>query len=100
MKRATATDFGYLVRLMASEVRRGGLTMPGFRSRPAVPGASRTIRRSAGGLIVAVDLRDRSLSQVASDMAEGIIVANGLRGAEALRWRTRLLAAAGTAQAA
>lgn len=95
VERATATDFGHLVRLMASEARRGGLTVPGFRTRPALDGASRTIRRSPAGAIVAVTLRGRTRVDLAGDLAEGFVVANRLVGAEAEGWRARLLAAVG-----
>lgn len=94
MNGASATDFGHLARLLGSEARRGGLIVPGFRSRPGAD-ARRTIRRADSGAIVSVLLRGRSLADVAIDMVEGVVVANGLVGGEAVRWRSRLLAAVG-----
>lgn len=85
-------------RLVAAEARRHGLLAPGFRSPPGLAGARRTIRRlPTGGTMIAVRLRDRSLAEVVADMVEGVVVANGLRGADAARWRARLTAAAGVA---
>jgi hypothetical protein len=55
--------------------------------------AERTLRRTASGVTVAVRLRDRPFEAVKADMIEGVLVANGLSGAEAMRVRNALWAA-------
>jgi hypothetical protein len=55
-----------------------------------VAGAVRTIRRMPGGVVVAVQLRDRPFDRVAADMVEGVLVANRLEGEAALRMRAAL----------
>lgn len=93
-----STDFGWAARLVAAEARRHGLLAPGFRSPPGLAGAHRTIRRlPSGGAMVAVRLRDRPFAEVVADMVEGVLVANGLQGADAARWRAHLTVAAGVA---
>ena len=88
----TALGFAATARLLAAEARRLGLEVPGFRSPPRLPGADRSLRRRAGGsAAVAVRLRGRPADAVVADMVEGVLVANGLGGAEAERCRRRLL---------
>jgi hypothetical protein len=72
-----------------------GLVAPTFRSPPRLPGAVRTIRRFArvgGDVIIAITVRDRPFADVLADMVEGVVVANRLTGAEAVRVRTALAA--------
>lgn len=59
------------------------LVVPGFRSPPRVAGVHRTIRRRDGVPTVAVWIKGRPWSAVVADMIEGVVVANGLRGARA-----------------
>lgn len=83
-----------MAQTLLGEARRHGLTAPGFSSPPRRPGAERTIRRMrGGGVLVAVRVRGRSADEVAIDMVEGVIAANGLTGAAAAGWRAALLAA-------
>lgn len=86
-----ATRFAAMVRFLAAESRKEGLTVPAFRSPPRVAGASRTIRRSRDGTIVAIRLRGRAADAVAADLVEGVLVANRLdaRTAETVRPRLR-----------
>jgi hypothetical protein len=89
-----AIGFAATARVLAAEARRLGLAVPGFRSPPAVPGADRSLRRRPGATpAVAVRLRGRTAEAVVADMVEGVLVANGVVGAEADRCRSVLLAA-------
>jgi hypothetical protein len=86
--------FADAVRVLAAEARALGLEVPGFRSPPGLAGADRSLRRRPGGApAVAVRLVGRPFDAVVVDMVEGIVVANGLRGAAAERVRARLQAA-------
>lgn len=84
-------QFATVVRTLSAAARAGGLVVPGFRSPPKVPGAERTMRRRADGAVtVSVVVKGRPFQAVTADLIEGIVVANGLSGAEATRVRTRL----------
>lgn len=87
-----APRFWELARRVVSEARRSGLVVPGFRSPPRVPGAVRTVRRHPGGALVAVAWRGRSAAAVVADMVDGLVLVNGLAGAEAAACRRRLWA--------
>ncbi len=90
-----ATDFSAAARALAMAARRAGLRAPSFRTPPRLRGASRTLRRwPSGGALVSVATRGRPPLEVLTDMAEGVLVANGLRGDEARRVRALLLEAA------
>jgi hypothetical protein len=91
--------FAELARRIGAAARAAGLVVPAFRSPPRRPGVPRTIRRLPGGPVVAVLLRSRPPADVVSDMVEGVLVANGLRGDAATRMRTTLLQAIGGAGA-
>jgi hypothetical protein len=91
--RSDVIGFSAAVRAVAEEARRMGLVVPGFRSPPRLPGADRTIRRSAGEPIVAVRVRGRPFADVVADIVEGVLVANGARGRAQWQARRRLLAA-------
>lgn len=84
--------FWELARRVVAEGQRLGLTVPGFRSPPRVPGAVRTVRRHPGGALVAVAWRGRSTTAVVSDMVDGVVLVNGLAGPEAAACRQRLWA--------
>jgi hypothetical protein len=90
---ADSVSFSVMARAVAGEARRLGLTVPAFRSPPLLNGATRTIRRRAGGPMIAVARRGRPAADVAADLIEGVVVANGLSGARAVRCRRRLAAA-------
>ena len=86
--------FAAAVRALAVEARKLGLEVPGFRSPPRLAGADRSLRRRPGASpAVAVRLRDRPFEAVATDMVEGVVVANGLTGRRASEVRARLRAA-------
>jgi hypothetical protein len=98
MVASTSLRFSTAARTLADEARRQGLTVPGFRSPPRLPGAVRTIRRwPAGGVVVAVIIRDRPVADVVADMIDGVVAANGLSGGEADAVRSRLSARLGSA---
>lgn len=102
---ANSLDFATAARSLGAAARTLGLTTPTFRSPPRIPGAERTVRRTRSGwTTVSVRLEGRPLGAVVADMVEGVIVANGLDGAEATRVRTTLWealsAGPGTAHAA
>lgn len=88
-----AYRFSQIARAVAAAARAEGLLVPTFVSPPRLPGVDRTIRRRPGGAIVAVRTRNRPPQLVLSDCVEGVVVANGLRGPDAVRTRTTLLAA-------
>ena len=91
---ATSLRFASAARTLGVAARRRGLELPGFRSPPRLDDAERTLRRRRdGGWVVAVRLRDRPWAAVLGDMIEGIVVTNGLRGADATRARTALWSA-------
>ena len=93
VERVSSVRFSAVARALADEARRRGLTAPAFRSPPRVEGAPRTIRRMGDRTVVAVRLRGRRADDVAVDMVEGVVVANGLDGAAAARCREELHAA-------
>jgi hypothetical protein len=85
------SGFGRLARTLGDEARRSGLAVPGFRSPPRLPGATRTIRRAvAGAPVVAVAVQGRPAEEVIGDMIDGIVAANGLRGVQAEEARLAL----------
>lgn len=88
---ASSVQFAGAARSLAAVARARGLVVPGFRSPPRVAGAERTLRRTRHGApTVAVRLRGRPFAAVVADMVEGVVVVNGLVGAEATRVRTAL----------
>jgi hypothetical protein len=82
-----ALRFADAARRLAAAARGAGLEAPAFRSPPRVKGAARTIRRYPGGAVVSVQLRGRSFAEVAADMVEGVLVANGVQGEARVRLR-------------
>jgi hypothetical protein len=86
--------FAAAARALGDAARAGSLVVPGFRSPPKLSGVDRTIRRRrGGGATISVQLAARPWPAVLGDMVEGVLVANGLSGAEAMRVRTALWAA-------
>ena len=80
-----------MARFLAAEGRAAGLSVPAFRSPPRVAGVARTIRRMGDGAVVSIQIRGRSVDQVADDMIEGIVIANRLEPqvADPIRQRLR-----------
>ena len=88
---ANSLRFAAAVRSLGQAARQGGLVAPAFRSPPRLAAAERSIRwRADGGATVSVRLRGRPWVAVLADMIEGVVVANGLAGADADRTRTML----------
>lgn len=83
-----ALRFADAARRLSAAARAAGLAVPAFRSPPRLSGAARTIRRYPGGAVVSVQLRGRSFAEVAADMVEGVLVANGVDGEARVRLRT------------
>jgi hypothetical protein len=91
---ATSIRFASAARTLGDAARRRGLRSPGYRSPPRLPGVERSLRRRGdGGATVAVRVRGRPWAAVLGDMVEGVIVTNGLAGADAMRARTALWSA-------
>jgi len=94
METCSALDFGEMSRVVAGEARRHGLVAPSFRSPPRLKGVTRTVRRYPNGQwLVSVGCRGRSVADVAADMVDGVLLANGLEGTGAEGWRITLRAA-------
>ncbi len=85
-----ALRFADAARRISAAARAVDLTVPAFRSPPRVDGAARTIRRYPGGAVVSVQLRGRSFAEVAADMIEGVLVANGVEGEARVHLRTSI----------
>jgi hypothetical protein len=100
MEPATTLHFAATARALAQVARARGLTVPGFRSPPRLSGVDRTLRRRGAGASIAVRVRGRPWADVLVDMIEGVVVANGLTGAEAEAARAALASAAGDELAA
>jgi hypothetical protein len=100
MEPATTLRFATTARALARVARARGLTVPGFRSPPRVNGADRTLRRRGASASIAVRVRGRPWTDVLADMIEGVVVANGLTGADADAARDALASAAGDELAA
>ncbi len=86
----TTVDFSHAARLLARVARRSGLVAPSYRCPPRVVGVQRTLRRHAGGAVVAVQVRGRPWVAVLADMIEGVVVVNRLAPPAADRVRTEL----------
>lgn len=88
---ASSVRFAHAARALGDAARERGLVVPAFRSPPRLVDVDRTIRRRRdGGATVSVRLRGRPWSAVLGDMVEGVVVANRLAGADAMRVRTAL----------
>ncbi len=88
---ASAVHFAAVARTLGEAARARRLVVPAFRSPPRRPGASRTLRRwPNGGATVSVEVGGRPREAVVADMVEGVVVVNGLTGADATRLRTAL----------
>ena len=90
---SSSLRFARAVQALAAAARAHGLVVPGFRSPPRLRGVQRSIKRWPGGATVAVVVRGRPWAAVQADLVEGIVAANGLRGAAADAARASLWAA-------
>jgi hypothetical protein len=98
----TVLGFSVVARRLADEARRRGLIVPGFRSPPRLAGVVRTVRRARGNgaPVIAVARRGRPPLDVAGDMIDGVVVANGLAGDDARRLRRELAETVGAVPSA
>ena len=85
-----ALRFADAARRLGAAARAAGLTVPAFRCPPRIAGAARTIRRYPGGTVVSVRLRGRPFEAALDDMVEGVLVANSVEPADAVRIRAAL----------
>ena len=99
MQSASMNQFAEGARSLGRAARSRELMVPGFRTPPRVAGVDRSIRRTNAGSVIAVRTRGRPWVAVAADMVEGIIVANALVGADAVRVRGAMWSALGFATA-
>ena len=97
MEPATTLRFAATARLLARELQRRRMRVPGFRSPPRLSGVDRTLRRhpSGSGATVAVRVRGRVWVAVLADMIEGVVAANVLAGPPADELRAALWSVAG-----
>jgi hypothetical protein len=82
-----ALRFADAARRLGAAAHAAGLAVPAFRCPPRIAGATRTIRRYPGGTVVSVRLRGRSFEAALDDMVEGVLVANRVPPADAVRIR-------------
>ncbi|MEM8904015.1 MAG: hypothetical protein AAGA17_17690 [Actinomycetota bacterium] len=92
LHRAPSLRFADAARRLAEAARGEGLVAPTFRSPPTDRRLDRTVRRRAGGAVVAVRVRGRPFAAVLADMIEGVVVSNGLSGPMASEVRAALWA--------
>ena len=85
-----ALRFADAARRLGRAAHAAGLAVPAFRCPPRIAGAARTIRRYPGGTVVSVRLRGRPFEAALDDMVEGVLVANAVEPADAVRIRAAL----------
>ena len=85
-----ALRFADAARRLGGAAHAAGLAVPAFRCPPRIAGAARTIRRYPGGTVVSVRLRGRPFEAALDDMVEGVLVANRVEPAEAVKVRAAL----------
>jgi hypothetical protein len=100
MQSASMSQFADGARAIGRAARTRGLTVPSFRTPPRLSGIDRSVRRTLTGSVIAVRTRGRPWVAVAADMVEGVIVANSLKGADAVRVRGAMWSALGFASTA
>jgi hypothetical protein len=94
------SQFADGARAIGRAARTRGLIVPSFRTPPRLSGLDRSVRRTRTGSVIAVRTRGRPWVAVAADMVEGVIVANSLKGADAVRVRGAMWSALGFASTA
>lgn len=85
MEPCTALDFARLARDLSDEARRCGLVAPAFLAPGPPPGPRALRRHPDGSVTVVVTTRERSVAEVAVDMVDGILAANGCSGDDIAR---------------
>lgn len=88
-----ALSFAAAVRTVSESTRLQGLDVPIFRTPPRRRDAVRTIERTPRGVTVSVVTVGREFDAVLGDLVDGVVVANRLEGARAIRCRTALWSA-------
>lgn len=92
-RRPWSAQFSATARTVADAARAVGLVPPAFRSPPASPELDRSLRwQPDGRCVVAVRAAGRPLSDIVTDLIEGVIAANRLTGQAADAARANLLA--------
>jgi hypothetical protein len=95
MESGNAIEFAQAARTLTNEAQHRGLVGPSYRCPPRIVGVDRSLRRHAGGVVIAVKLRGRPWAAVLADMIEGVVVANGINATQAFRLRSELWTALG-----
>ncbi|CAB4814616.1 MAG: hypothetical protein WCJ32_00020 [Actinomycetota bacterium] len=90
MQSGNTIEFAQAARALSREAQSRGLVGPSYRCPPRIVGVDRSLRRHAGGVVIAVKLRGRPWAAVLADMIEGVIAANGLASPVADRLRSDL----------
>ena len=85
-----ALDFAELARHIVQALAGSDLVVPTFASPPKDPDVDRSIKRRNGSPLVSVRIRARSMADVATDMIEGVVVANNLLDDQATQVRSVL----------
>jgi hypothetical protein len=85
-----ALRFAEAARRLGAAAHSVGLDAPAFRCPPRIAGAARTIRRYPGGTVVSVRLRGRPFEAALDDMVEGVLAANRVEPADAVKLRSAL----------
>lgn len=88
-----ALSFAAAVRTVSESTRLQGLEVPIFRSPPRRRDAVRTLERTPRGVTVSVVTAGRDFDEVVGDLVDGVVAANRLTGAPAIRCRTALWSA-------
>ena len=94
MDELSSPGFLAVARALSLVAADHGLLVPSFRCPPRTPGVDRAITRWPSGARVSVRRAGVALPSVVEAMVEGVIVANGLRGAAATALGPRLRSAA------
>ena len=97
MDELSGPGFLAVARAVSAVASAHGLLVPSFRCPPRTPGVDRAITRWPSGARVSVRRSGVATPQVVEAMVEGVVVANGLKGAAAVALRPRLRSAAWTA---
>jgi hypothetical protein len=88
----SAFEFSALARNVSATADACGLKAPGFRTPSQIPDRTRSVRRLPGGSgIVSVTTRNRTADAIITDMVDGIITVNGLKGGIAASVRRTML---------
>ena len=91
----SAADFAAIGRILTAAAAHRNVDGPAFRSPPRIAGVQRSVTRNRDGSVtVAVAVRRRPMLAVLADMIDGVVLASGLRGADAGTFYNELRATA------